>query len=211
MKLVVVGATGATGRLVVERALALGNEVVAVSRRTPKDMRSSDRLTLRSGDVLAVESLVPIFTGADAVISCVGPANNLSPGTVMSVGIPNILAACRRAQVPRFVMQSGITLTDGTDLSTSDQWALRLIRLIFRQAIADKALAEEIVKTSGLDWVVVRPVGLKDLPTGNVYTAGVRARVALLRPLPFVDCADCLVRAATNESSWTGRIVNVGK
>jgi hypothetical protein len=34
---------------------------------------------------------------------------------------------------------------------------------------------------------------------------------ALLRPLAFVDCADCLVRAATTEGSWTEKIANVGR
>ena len=144
------------------------------------------------------------------MVSCIGPDNNLSPGNLMSLGIPNIIAACRHAGVSRFVMQSGITLTDGAELSGPDRWALRVIRFVYRKALADKLPAEQAVKESGLNWVIVRPAGLRDQSATGTYTAGPQARIELLRPLAFTDCADCLVRAATVETDWVGQIVNVG-
>lgn len=210
MKLVVLGATGATGQKVVEKALSLGHDVVAVSRR-PSTASHSDCLTVRAGDVRDASSLAPALVGADVAITCIGPAKNLSPGDLMSTGIPNILAGCQDAGVKRFVMQSGITLTDGAELRRSDRYALHLIRLVFRKAIADKTVAERAVQASGLEWVIVRPVGLRDLPAGDAYVAGPRVQVALLRPLAFVDCADCLLRAAATEHSWTHQVINVGR
>jgi uncharacterized protein YbjT (DUF2867 family) len=210
MRFVVVGATGATGRRVVKYALEIGHEVVAVSRRPASHAAPSNRLVPRAGDVLDPPSLIAAFAGADAVISTIGPTSNLSPGTLMSEGILNILTACRQTGVSRFVMQSGITMTDGSDLSRFDRFALRLIRLVFRKALADKAIAEAAVCTSELDWVIVRPTGLKELPPSGSYTAGPRASVALLRPLSFADCAHCLVRAAEGESGWHRQIVNAG-
>ena len=61
-----------------------------------------------------------------------------------------------------------------------------------------------------IEWVNVRPVVLIDKPAKGRYTAGPSARFAPLVPLSFVDCADCLLRAATDEPNWTGKIVNVG-
>jgi hypothetical protein len=61
-----------------------------------------------------------------------------------------------------------------------------------------------------MEWVIVRPVGLLDKPAKGRYTAGPLARVAVLIPLSFDDCADCLLRAATDEPNWIGIIVNVG-
>jgi uncharacterized protein YbjT (DUF2867 family) len=209
MKLAVLGATGSTGRAVVKRALALGHDVVAISRRAFSST-DSPRLTVRVGDVRDASGLVPALAGAEAVVSCIGPASNLSPGDLMSVGIANAVAASRQAGVRRFVMQSGITLTDGAELSMADRWALRPIRLVFRKALADKVPAEHAVTTSELDWIIVRPTGLRDLPTNGAYVAGPRAQVSLFRPLAFGDCADCLVRAATTEPHWTGQVVNVG-
>ncbi|KQO98100.1 hypothetical protein ASF33_07250 [Methylobacterium sp. Leaf92] len=139
MKLAILGATGSTGCAVVKRVLALGHDVLAISRR-PLPPTDTSRLTVRVGDVREASSLVSALAEADAAVSCIGPASNLSPGDLMSVGITNAVAACRHAGVRRFVMQSGITLTDGAELSVLDRWALRPIRLVFRKALADKTL-----------------------------------------------------------------------
>lgn len=228
MKIAIIGATGGTGRKAVERALELGHEVIAVARR-PEAIPLAERLSTRQGDVFDASSIAEAIAGTDAVISCIGPsgtfspgtakskgilnmlAANFSPGTVMSEGIPNILKACQRAGVKRLVMQSGIGLSDGKELSAGNRWAIGLNRRIFSKAIKDKAIAEHAVQRSGLDWVIVRPAGLSNAAATLNYTAGPSARIAPFRPLPFADCADSLVRAATSEPGWIGKIVNVGR
>jgi len=210
MRLAVIGASGATGRRVVERALAKGHPVIAVSRRLTDDIAPRDQLAYRAADVRDQESLMPALEGCDAAISTIGPAQNLDPGDLMSVGIRNIISACAQAKVPNFVMQSGITLSDGSELSFGDRLALRPIQYIYRKAIADKRVAEASIRTSNLDWVIVRAAGLKDMPATSTHRVGPHARIALLRPLSFADCADCLVRAASMEADWRGQIINVG-
>lgn len=211
-----------------ERALELGHEVVAVARR-PEVIPPAERLSTRQGDVLDASSMAKAIAGTDVVISCIGPtknfppgtfmskgipnmlAANFSPGTVMSEGIPNILAACKRAGVKRLVMQSGIGLTDGKELSAVNRWAMRIHQRIFSKAIKDKAMAERAVQRSDLDWVIVRPVGLRDVSATLKYTAGPSARITPFLPITFSDCADCLVRAATSEPTWVRKFVNVGR
>lgn len=211
MKLAVIGANGATGRKVLECALAKGDQVIAVSRRASVDGAvPNQHLSFRTADVRDSVSLASAFRGVDAVISTIGPERNFSPGDLMSVGTANILTACREANVPRFVMQSGITLTDGADLSVWDRFALRPIQIVYRKAIADKRRAEATVRSSALDWTIVRATGLKDLPSAGAYMSGPQVRVKLFRPLPFADCADCLVRASSGEPGWSRQIVNVG-
>ncbi|WP_269085361.1 NAD(P)-dependent oxidoreductase [Peribacillus muralis] len=158
-----------------------------------------------------MQSIVKSITDTDAVISCIGPTKNFSPGTVMSEGIPNILAACERAGIKRFVMQSGITLSNGKELSPLNRWTIRILQNIYLKAFEDKSIAERAVQRSDLDWVIVRPVGLRDAAATSKYTAGPSARIAPLLPLSFSDCADCLVRAATSEPNWVRKIVNVGR
>ncbi|MCM3781966.1 SDR family oxidoreductase [Neobacillus mesonae] len=116
---------------------------------------------------------------------------NFSPGTIMSEGTLNIIAACQRIGVKRVVMQSGIGLSDGKELSTVNGWAMRIHQRVFSKAIKDKAIAERAVQRSDLDWIIVRPAGLHDVATTLKYIAGPSARIAPLRPLPFADCADC--------------------
>ncbi|OWR29944.1 quinone-binding protein [Saccharibacillus sp. O23] len=223
MKIAIIGATGGTGKYAVERALEQGHEVIAVARR-PEAVPSAERLTVRQGDVLNASSLAAAVAGADAVISCIGPSSgaaprgilntltsNFSPGTVMSEGIPNIVEACRRAGVKRFVMQSGIGLSSGQELSAGNRLLLGVNRRVFSKAIRDKSAAEQVVRRSDLEWVIVRPAGLSHTASDPNYTAGPSARIAPFRPLPFADCADCLIRAAAAEPAWVGQIVNVGK
>ncbi len=227
MKITVIGATGATGRKVIERALELGHEVVAVARR-PEVISPKSRLSVRQGDVLDMPSIAKALDDTDAVISCIGPTRNFSPGTVMSEGISNILknfspgtimsegisnilAACQSAGVKHFVMQSGIGLSDGKELSAFNRWAIHISGCIFSKAVEDKAIGERAVQRSDLDWIIVRPAALSDVSATSKYTAGPSIHIAPLLPLSFVDCADCLVRAATSEPTWVRKIVNVGR
>lgn len=209
MKIAVFGATGATGSKVVARALASGHEVVAIARR-PQAVKPRSNLKVFRADVLAAASLVEAVEGAAAVISCIGPAKNLSPGTVVSKGTSNIMAACQRAGVRRLVMQSGITVSEGSELSIVNRWAIRILRQIFSKACNDKAIAERNLQKSDLDWVIVRPAGLRETVPLFRYTAGPGARISPLAPLSFSDCADCLVRATT-ETAWAKKIINVGR
>jgi len=209
MKIAVVGATGATGRRVVKHALAQGHLVTAIARR-PEQLSSAERLSLLRGDVISPGGLTGALDGMEVVISCIGPDKNLSPGTLMSVGVASILAECKRADVRRFIMQSGIGLSDGRELSCLSRFVVRVSGRIFTAAVTDKAVAERMTQKIDMEWVIVRPVGMLDKPGKGRYTAGPLARVAVLVPLSFDDCADCLLRAATGEPNWIGKIVNVG-
>jgi uncharacterized protein YbjT (DUF2867 family) len=210
MRIVVFGATGSTGRHVVDQSLFAGHDVTAGVRR-PDQVAPRPRLVVRAGDVLDAASLHESCSGADAVVSCVGPRSNLRPGTVMSAGTAHMVAAAEAAGVRRFVFQSGIGLSDGVELSRANRWALRALwRPLFAAAIQDKAEGERVLRASALEWVIVRPVPLRHAPAAGRYLAGPRAPVALLVPLSFADCAACLLHALS-EPAWTRQIVNLGR
>ncbi len=228
MRIAVIGATGATGRKVVERALELGHEVVAVARR-PERINPAERLSTRQADVLDATSIGKAITDTEVVISCIGPtkaspagtfmaksipnaiAANFSPGTVMSEGTQNIVEACERNGVQRLIMQSGIGLSNGREFAIGSRWILGINRCILSKAIQDKGIAEHTVQKSNLNWIIVRPTGMSDTAATLSYIAGPAARIHLTRILSFADCADCLVRAATSEPDWDRTIVNVGR
>lgn len=209
MKIVVFGATGATGRHIVDQALSAGHDVTAVARR-PEQVAPRPRLVVRGGDVLDAASLDESCRDADAVVSCIGPRSNLRPGTVMSSGTAHMVAAAEAAGVRRFVFQSGIGLSDGAELSRVNRWMMRAWRPLFAAAIHDKAEGERVLRASALEWVIVRPVVLREAPAAGHYLAGPRAPVAPLVPLSFADCAACLLRAVT-EPAWTRQVINLGR
>jgi hypothetical protein len=57
-------------------------------------------------------------------------------------------------------MQSGITLSDGKELSVLNRWTIHILGRIYSKSIEDKAIAEHMVQRSDLEWVIVRPVVL---------------------------------------------------
>src|ERR1700722_8812173 len=107
MKIAVVGATGATGRGVVKHALAQGHFVTAVARH-PERLSFADRLSFIRGDVLSPGGLTGAFDGLEAVISCIGPEKNLSPETLMSVGVASIFTGCKGGTSQHFSRKRGL-------------------------------------------------------------------------------------------------------
>ena len=200
MKLVVFGATGGTGKQIVEHALAAGHDVVAVARRPEAVTAQHGKLATVKGDVLDAPSLVPAVTGADAVLSAIGPANNKQPGTLISVGVANMIAACARAGVRRFVFESGIMVGDGRGLSWFNRTALAAFRRLNSALTADKRIAEQAIRDSNLDWVIVRPVSLDDSPPTGNYKTGVDIPLALTRKLAHADVADFMIKASSDPS-----------
>ena len=64
----------------------------------------------------------------------------------MSVGAASILTECKRANVRRFIMQSGIGLSDGLELSCPSRFVVRVSGRIFAASVIDKALAERMTE-----------------------------------------------------------------
>jgi putative NADH-flavin reductase len=209
MKIVVFGATGGTGKNVVERALEAGHEVVAVARK-PEAVPAKDHLVVKQGDVLDTASAAAAIAGADAVICAIGPASNGNPGTLISEGTKNIVAGCEKAGVKRVVFESGMITSDRSELSFLGGAATGLFGMIYPKLKADKVVAEAALMNSKLDWVIVRPPALSHTPATGKYLAAPRARVMPAKSLSHADCAAVLVKAAT-DAEWVKQIVNVGR
>jgi putative NADH-flavin reductase len=209
MKIVVFGATGGTGKNVVEVALKAGHEVVAVVRK-PEGVTARERLQIHRGDVLDLASTAAALPGADAVISAIGPSANSNPGTLLSVGVKNIIDACAKGGVRRLVFESGLICSDGRELSFLGRAAVRVFGMVYPKLKANKLIAEASLIASNLDWVIVRPPVLSHSPATGRYLAGPGARVMPAKALSHADCAEALLKAAT-EPTWAKQIVNVGR
>ena len=192
MKIVVVGATGGTGKNVIERAKAAGHDVTAAVRRP----EAVDGARAVKADVLAPASLAAAFAGADAVFSTIGPANMRKPGTLLSEGVGNMVAACEACGVKRFVYESGMIAGDGKGLGFAGRMMLGLGHLVMRAFVVERRRAEQIVAASSLDYVIVRPPVLVHEPARGTYIHGVDAAISLSKKLPHADVAAFLIRAA---------------
>ena len=141
MILAVTGGTGFVGRRLIDLAVERGHQVRALTRR-PQDPR--DGIEWIDGSLEDRDTLEALVTGSDAVIHVAGVINapdaaGFEAGNV--TGTLAMLAAATAAGTRRFVHVSSL--------------AAREPRL--SQYGASKARSEDLVRGSGLDWVVVRP------------------------------------------------------
>jgi uncharacterized protein YbjT (DUF2867 family) len=208
-RIAIIGSNGSTGKELLQLALREGFEVTVVVRN-PLMIGTTENLTVLQGDVTNLGSLLTAFEKIDAVISCLGPANGMKAGNLMSQGTMNIVTACEKKAVKQFIMMSGILQSDGKELSFLNRVGIKIAKLFFKNIVSDKLIAEATVQKSGLQWVIVRAVGLSHKVMQNGFTAGVGIKVSPFRALAYADCAACLLKAVENPS-WARQIINVGK
>lgn len=176
MDLLVVGAAGRTGRLVVEQALAAGHIVTAFVRQPGSLDHQHDRLKLVQGDVLNQADVNGAVDGKDAVISALG-VRDRGPTTVFSTGTANVLAAMKAHGVRRLVAISTAGLDRDADVPLLMKLVSNLIvARMFQNLYRDQARMEEIMAASDADWTVVRATMLTDKPATGTYRTGERLR-----------------------------------
>lgn len=162
-KILVLGATGGTERLIVGKAIAHGYEVTALVR-SPEKGRALEGARLVIGDACDEAALRQALKGQDAVISALGtPASPFKEVTLLSTATQALVSAMKAEQVSRLVAITGIGA--GDSVGHGGFVFDRLIYpLLLRNVYADKNRQEAIIRESGLDWVLVRPSVLNDKP-----------------------------------------------
>jgi uncharacterized protein YbjT (DUF2867 family) len=161
MKVVVLGATGATGRLIVGKAVAKGHEVVALvrSREKAADLAGAEFV---EGDARDPVALTRAIAGCDAVISSLGTA--MSPFrevTLLSTATRALVGVMAEQNVRRLVCITG--LGAGDSRGHGGFFFDRLfLPLLLRKVYQDRNRQEDAIRASTLDWTIVRPTVLND-------------------------------------------------
>jgi uncharacterized protein YbjT (DUF2867 family) len=210
MRLTVFGATGRIGRLVVEQALAAGDEVVAVVR-SPYDGNHPNLEVVRVPGLTDPALLVPALKGSDAAISGVG-ARTSKDVTVAASTTRVILRALQEAGVRRFVAVSAAPVgpTPPGESFVTRAIAMPLLRRLLRGVYADLATMEADIAASGLDWTVIRPPRLQDKPLTGKYRLAVGANVARGLTVGRADVAHAML-AVLDDPATFGQPVGVAR
>ncbi len=172
MKLAIFGATGKTGRQLVEQALAAGHEVRAFARDAARVPIRHERLTVVEGDVRDPERVAEAVAGVDAVLSALGQ----TPGStkdVQTVGTRNILEAMGRHNVRRLVSLTGAGVADAADAPKLWNRAFSLLlKRLQPDVLADAEGHARAIRESDRDWVIVRGPRLTEGAKRGRYRVG---------------------------------------
>lgn len=154
-KIIVFGATGATGKELVNQALENNFEVTAFVRTPSKMKIQNPNLKVIKGDVLNFEQVASAIENQDIVFCNLGmPASDKS--TLRADGTSNIVKAMKEKNVNRFICQTSLGFGDSKEVLP---WHMKyiIVPFILKNAFKDHALQEKVVEESGLEWTIVRP------------------------------------------------------
>ena len=174
MRITVFGANGPTGRLLTGQALAAGHEVAAVTRQPDSFPLHHDRLEIVGADVLDPGAVDTAVAGRDAVLSTLGVPAGKEPISTYSRGVANIVAAMERHRVRRLAVVS----SSGVDPHPYSDGGFLFNRVLlpYVTRVAGKTLyddmrrMESLIRSTDLDWTIVRPSRLYHLPSVTDYT-----------------------------------------
>jgi uncharacterized protein YbjT (DUF2867 family) len=168
MRVVVVGGSGRTGKLIVEQLIKAGHETVATIRN-PKHMAMTVKLGAETVVLDLEHSTGPDFAaqfkGADAVVFAAGSAEADENSDIDRTGTLKTVRAAKKAGAMRYISVSAL----GATTPTPDKW---LDSELMKNYYKAKKAANKHVRDSGLDWTIIEPGGLTDGKlTGKVTLA----------------------------------------
>ncbi len=226
MTTLVVGATGATGRLLVTDLLNRGVTVRAIVRsadRLPEDARSNENLSVIQGAVLDLTDaeLATHVRGCNAVASCLGHTLSLKgiygPPRRLVTDATRRLCDAIKANAPRTPVRFVLMNTAGNSnrdiperVSFAQALVIRLIRLLVPPHV-DNEQAADFLRTrigkdnAAVEWVVVRPDSLIDVGEVTDYEAfpsPTRSALFNAGKTSRINVAHFMAELITGDDAW---------
>jgi len=189
VNIAIFGATGGTGRYLVDQALAAGHHVTALVRTPTTLPVTHERLRVVQGDVHDAEQVAAAIVGQDAVLSALG-TNQRGPVSLCTDGIAHILPAMAHRGVRRLVALSAYGAADSHDGGLYN----RMLWLMQREKMLDKERMEALLRQSDADWTIIRPPALGNGPRTGRYHLGTDLHMNIASKISRADVADCMLQ-----------------
>jgi putative NADH-flavin reductase len=173
MKVLIFGASGATGKLLVQQALKQGHTVTAFVRNPLRLEIVNSNLKIIKGDVMNTNSVKAALLNQDVVLCCLGAPANKS-GIIRSTGTKNIIQAMENAGIQRFICQTSLGFDDSTEVLKQTPFVFKnvIVPFLLKKTFAEHLLQETYIKQSRLDWTIVRPGNLTNGKLTGQYKHG---------------------------------------
>jgi putative NADH-flavin reductase len=200
MHILIVGATGGTGRQLVQQALDLGHQVTAFVRKPAKLKMEHPNLRVAQGNVLDYASLESAMRGQSAVVCALGHKRFFYPTRILSEGTRNILRAMKAGHVPRLVCESSLGVGNSVG-RLGLLFTLFVIPVILPFVFWDKVRQEKLIEETDMDWIIVRPAVLTNRPARGNYRHGADVgNYVLSNRIARADVADFMLKQLTDDA-----------
>ncbi len=196
MNVLVIGAAGKTGRLVVDQAVAAGHRVTAFVRERD-GYPAPPHVRVLAGDATDLSTVSGAMAGQDAVIDAVGGKTPWRKTELERRVAHAIVAAAKQHGTRRIIAISSLGVGDST-VHSPLLFRLLVLPTFLRGSTADKAAMEREVAQAGVPYVLVRPAVLNDQPT--VGAVRVLAGAAKGRQITRADLASFVIEQLTTNT-----------
>ena len=197
------GATGRTGVLFVEKALAAGHSVRALVRNPKKMTVKHKNLHLITGDALNAADVQKTIAGADGVVSCLGQDAASQPD-FQTRATRLIIAAMQQQGIRRLVSLTGGGVRDAARDKPGfmDNLIVFIMKNVAgkmaKNALTDGISHAEAIKATNLDWTIARGPMLTEDPAKGSYVVGDVGTVKGIK-LTRTDLAEFMLREFTEK------------
>ncbi|MBF6180799.1 NAD(P)-dependent oxidoreductase [Nocardia otitidiscaviarum] len=202
MKLTVLGATGGTGRHIVDQALDAGHQVTAVVRDPTRLPVSHPNLEVITADITDTDALVPTVHGSTAVLSAL--AATAKGGNIATRGVRAVLAAMSTSDTRRLIAISAAPVgpVPAGESFLSRAILTPAIRRIFRDAYTDLATMESEIRHSTTEWTIVRPPRLLNTPVTTHYRTRIGSNIPGGHQISRADLAHAMLAMLTEPETF---------
>jgi putative NADH-flavin reductase len=197
MKIVVFGAGGRTGSLLLKQATEGGHSLTAFVRNPAKLAIQAPAIRIIQGDLVQRAAVENAVKDQDAALCAVGGSSLLRRDPAFTVGVHNIILAMEQAGVLRLIYLSNDAVPEvRPELNLFRRYVIA--SLLLRNPAADHDLNERMIRQSRLDWTIVRPPYLTNGERTGRYRTG--EHIAKAPSVPRISRAD-LAEFMLNELS----------
>jgi putative NADH-flavin reductase len=200
MKVLVFGATGDTGRLLISSGLEQMHGITAFVRDPSKLNMRHENLSVVEGDVADYKSVEAALDGHDGAISALGASNPFTRNLTLIKGIENIVTAMHRQKVSRFIYQSFMGVS-GFRSELGFVWD-KVMPIALSNLIKDHEAKEEMITSSNLVWTIVRCSMLTHGPAGKYRHGEHITSVSLMPTISRTDVANFMIKQLTDNTYY---------
>jgi len=207
MNIVIFGATGATGRCLVEQALSQGYTVTAFARNPLALTSWHAHLSIVKGDVFHPASVEEAVANQDAVLCAIGGHDQLRVARsrhprqsgLCTIGTRNILEAMKQYGVSRLICLSAWGVGESKD-RLPFVFKHIILPLLMKEEYEDKEAQEQLIRQSNLDWTIVRPARLTNGPCRGRYRMQASLEFSSQSSISRADVANCMLKQLTSST-----------
>ena len=205
MKILLLGASGATGIQFIEQAINSGHKIFAYVRNPKKLEKYKGKLEIIHNELSNVQKLSESVIGKDAVISTLGYKNLWDRSLFVSKAIEIIIKKMTVQNSGRLFYQSAIGIGGNHSL---ENIVLRTILRTFGVAnpFIDHNKSEKIIKNSTVNWTIIRTGKLTNGGMKGNYRAGEN-----LSRVIYISRADVahFILTALEDNKWSNKSVDL--